>query len=116
MRGTTTHSVESTQYYGAIKMTKKDNIGSSLDDFLKDEGIYEDSHNIAIKRVLAYQLNLLMEQQNISKVDFAERMQTSRSSLDRLLDPDNDSVTLETLKKAAEVFNQKLEIRLVDAA
>ena len=57
-----------------------------------------------------------MEQQNVSKVDFAERMQTSRSSLDRLLDPDNDSVTLETLKKAAEIFNQKLEIRLVDVA
>jgi len=98
-------------------MNKQDNnIGSSLDDFLHEEGLYEDSHNIAIKRVLAYQLTQLMEQQNVSKVDFAERMQTSRSSLDRLLDPDNDSVTLETLKKAAEVFNQRLEIRLVDVA
>ena len=94
-------------------MPRKKNIGSSLDDFLHEEGIYEEANNVAIKRVLAYQLQQLMEKENLTKAEFAERMETSRSSLDRLLDPDNESVTLETLKKAAGVFNQKIEIRLV---
>lgn len=97
-------------------MAKQKNIGSSLDDFLHDEGIYEEANNVAIKRVLAYQLQQLMDEEELTKAEFAERMETSRSSLDRLLDPDNESVTLETLKKAAKVFNQKVVIRLVDDA
>lgn len=97
-------------------MNRQTNIGSSLDDFLHEEGIYEEANNVAIKRVLAYQLQQLMEKENLTKAAFAERMETSRSSLDRLLDPDNESVTLETLKKAAKVFNQKIEIRLIDDA
>ena len=100
----------------ANSMAKTENIGSSLDDFLQEEGIYEDCHNTAIKRVLVYQIKLLMEEQGLSKVEFAKRMNTSRSSLDRLLDPDNDSVTLDTLMKAASVVNQRLEIRLIDVA
>ena len=74
-------------------MPRKKNIGSSLDDFLHEEGIYEEANNVAIKRVLAYQLQQLMEKENLTKAEFAERMETSRSSLDRLLDPDNESVT-----------------------
>lgn len=97
-------------------MNKPNNIGSSLDDFLQKEGIYEEANNVSIRRVLAYQLQQLMEKENLTKAAFAERMDTSRSSLDRLLDPDNESVTLETLKKAAKVFNQKIEIRLIDDA
>ncbi len=88
-------------------------VGSSLDDFLTEEGIYEDANNAAIKRVLSYQLEKAMEELNLTKSAFAEQMGTSRSALDRLLDPDNDSVTLETLKKAARVTGQRLEVRLV---
>lgn len=97
-------------------MNRQANIGSTLDDFLQEEGIYEETNNVAIKRVLAYQLQQLMERENLTKAAFAKRMDTSRSSLDRLLDPDNESVTLETLKKAAKIFNQKIEIRLIDDA
>lgn len=97
-------------------MAKKENIGSSLDDLLKEEGIYDDCSNTAIKRVLAYQIEQLMKERGLSKAAFAKEMETSRSSLDRLLDPDNDAVTLATLKKAAKVVNQRIEIRLIDAA
>ena len=97
-------------------MTKKNHIGSSLDDFLKEEDVYDECNNTAIKRVLAYQLEELMKAQGLSKANFAKHMDTSRSSLDRLLDPENDAVTLATLKKAAKVVNQRIEIRLIDAA
>ena len=89
-------------------------MGSSLDDFLSEEGIFEDANNEAIKRVLSYQLEEAMREQKLTKSAFAERMGTSRSALDRLLDPANESVTLETLKKAAEVTGQRIELRLVN--
>lgn len=89
-------------------------VGSSLDDFLVEQGIYEDANNEAIKRVLSYQLEEAMKSLKLSKSALAERMGTSRSALDRLLDPDNESVTLETLKKAAHATGQRLEIRLVN--
>jgi len=93
---------------------EKGSLGSSLDDFLSEEGISEDANNEAIKRVLSYQLEEAMREQQLTKSAFAERMGTSRSALDRLLDPTNESVTLETLKKAAEVTGQRLELRLVN--
>ena len=92
---------------------KKGPIGSSLDDFLKEEGIYDDANNTAVKRVLSYQLQQAMEEMALTKSAFAEQMGTSRSALDRLLDPENESVTLETLKKAARITGQRLEVRLV---
>ena len=88
-------------------------IGSSLDEFLADEGILESSQSLAIKRVLAWQIAQFIEQNKLTKASMAGRMQTSRSALDRLLDPDNDSVTLKTLQNAAEAIGAHLEMKLV---
>ncbi len=87
-------------------------IGSSFDDFLKDEGIYEDVQAIAIKRVIAWQIAEEMEKQDISKVEMALRMKTSRSQLDRLLDPNNDQVKLATLGRAAQAVGRELRLEL----
>src|SRR6202795_3093194 len=82
-----------------MKMAKKKKekkkaggIGSSFDDFLKEDGIYKGVTARAIKRVLARQLGELMRREDISKSDLATRMKTSRAQLDRLLDPENESV------------------------
>ena len=88
-------------------------IGSSFDDFLEAEGIREEVEAIAIKRVLAYELQKEMEQKRISKVDMAEKLETSRAQLNRLLDPENTSITLHTMQRAAEVIGKKLKIELV---
>lgn len=92
---------------------KTENIGSSFDDWLKEEGLYEEVTAVAIKRVLARQINREMEHQNVSKTDMAKRMKTSRAALDRLLDPDNDAVTLVTLAKAATAVGRQLRFELV---
>lgn len=94
-------------------MTKKGRIGSSFDEFLKDEGIYEEVTARAIKRVIARQLLGLMEKQGLTKSELARRMQTSRAQLDRLLDPENESVTLGTLKRAAQAVGRQLKMELV---
>ena len=88
-------------------------IGSSLDEFLADEGLLEASQSFAIKQVLAWQIAQFIEQQGLTKAVMASRMNTSRSALDRLLDPDNDSVTLKTLQNAASVIGAHLEMKLV---
>jgi len=88
-------------------------IGSKLDDFLADEGLLESSQSIAIKRVLAWQIAQFIEHQKLTKTEMASRMNTSRSALDRLLDPDNDSVTLKTLQNAASAIGAHLEMKLV---
>ena len=80
---------------------KKKNVGSSFDEWLREEGIYGESTSRALKRVLARQLEAAMKDQNVSKAEMAKRMRTSRAALDRLLDPGNDAVTLTTLQKAA---------------
>ena len=87
---------------------KKGRIGSSFDDFLKDEGIYEEVTARAIKRVIARQLDALMEDQGLTKSELAKRMKTSRAQLDRLLDPENESVTLGTLTRAARAVGGAL--------
>jgi predicted XRE-type DNA-binding protein len=92
---------------------KPENIGSSLDDFLREEGIYEQVTAIAIKRVLARQIYMEMTAQHISKAAMAKRMHTSRAALDRLLDPDSDSVTLNTLFKAATAIGRQIHLELV---
>lgn len=96
-------------------MTKNKNPheGSSFDDFLKEEGIYEDSTAIALKRVLAWQFEEEMERQHITKKAMAERMETSRSQLDRLLDPEKTGVSLETLQRAAAVIGRELRVQLI---
>jgi len=92
-----------------------ENIGSSLQDFLEEEGILEDASHVALKRVISFQILEAMEKLELSKPKLAEEMGTSRSALDRLLDPDNDSVTLDTLKRAAQATGKRLELRFVEA-
>jgi antitoxin HicB len=92
---------------------KKGRIGSSFDDFLKSEGSYEEVTARAIKRVIARQINSLMHDEGLTKSEFAKRMRTSRAQLDRLLDPENESVTLGTLARAAQAVGQQLKLELV---
>lgn len=96
-------------------MIEEKNIGSSLENFLKEEGRLEDARQVAAKRVLAWQLQQAMESQHLNKVEMAKRMGTSRSQLDRLLDPDNDNVQLDTLNRAAAIVGKRLKIELVDS-
>ena len=91
---------------------RKANIGSNFDDFLKDDGILEEVQETAIKRVLAYQVKKAMEEKDLSKTEMAKKMNTSRSVLDRLLSPSNESVTLQTMKKAAFAVGRTLKIEL----
>jgi antitoxin HicB len=94
-------------------MKKKGKVGSSFDEFLKEEGIYEEVTARAIKRVIARQLDALMQNQGLTKSSLAKRMKTSRAQLDRLLDPDNESVTLDTLTRAAQAVGRQLRMELV---
>jgi len=87
-------------------------LGSSFDDFLEEEGLYSEVKAVAIKRVLAHHIQEWMNERHISKSEMAYKMQTSRSSLNRLLDPENTSITLHTLARAAEVVGKKLDIYL----
>ncbi len=94
-------------------MKKKGRIGSSFDDFLREDSIYEEVTARAIKRVIARQLDALMDEQEITKSELAKRMKTSRAQLDRLLDPNNESVTLGTLTRAAKAVGRQLRMELV---
>ncbi|MGJ5674112.1 MAG: helix-turn-helix domain-containing protein [Nostochopsis sp.] len=96
-------------------MNKNLYVGSSLDELLEEEGIVEEINLIAIKRVIAWQVKQAMEQRNLSKTEMAKQMNTSRSSLDRLLDPNNASVTLDTIDRAARVIGKRVHFELVDA-
>jgi len=87
--------------------------GGNFDDFLKEEGIYEEVEIHAAKRAIVIELEKLMEAQTLSKSTMAKRMRTSRAAVDRLLNADNTSVTLQTLDKAARVVGRKLKIDLV---
>lgn len=88
-------------------------IGSSFDDFLRKEGIYEEVTAAAIKEVLAWQIDQSRREQGLSKKALAERMHTSRSQVERLLDPANVQIQLDTLQRAAEALGRTLEVRLV---
>ncbi|HEX3987197.1 MAG TPA: helix-turn-helix transcriptional regulator [Acidobacteriaceae bacterium] len=94
-------------------MTQNPHIGSSLDDFLQQEGLYEDATNFAVKRVLAWQLEKAMSEQGLTKTEMAHRMGTSRAHLDRLLDPTNDKVQLDTVERAASVLGRRVRLVLV---
>lgn len=91
----------------------EEHIGSNFDDFLAEEGLLEEAEATAVKRVLAYQINELMEAQNLSKAEMARRMKTSRAALERLLDPENRSVTLHTMDKAARSLGKRLRLTLI---
>lgn len=86
--------------------------GSTLESFLREDGIYEDAKTAAIKAVLAYKLEEAMKAQRLSKTRMAARMETSRAQLDRVLDPKNEGVTLDTLKRAASAVGMRLELEL----
>jgi len=92
-------------------MNKK-HIGSNFDDFLKEEKIYEQVQAAAIKRVIAYQIAEEMKKKNLTKTEMASRMKTSRAALERLLDPENSSITLITLERAASALGKKLTVQL----
>jgi DNA-binding Xre family transcriptional regulator len=92
---------------------KRDRIGSSFDAFLKEESIYDEVETKAIKRVIAWQLEEAMKARSMSKKQMARRMKTSRSQLDRLLDPGHGGVTLETLSRAAHVLGRRIRLELV---
>jgi DNA-binding Xre family transcriptional regulator len=93
-----------------------DHSGSSLDSFLEEEGILDQVETVAIKRVIAWQLAEAMKAGKISKKSMAERMGTSRSQLDRLLDPENSAVHLETIARAARAVGKRLRMEMIDAA
>jgi len=88
-------------------------IGSSFDGFLSEEGIAEEVEAGAIKRIIAYQLQEVIEKEKLTKTALAARLDTSRAAVNRLLDPENESITLLTLKKAANVLGKKLRLELV---
>lgn len=87
-------------------------LGSDLDDFLSEEGILEHCQAVAVKRVLSYQLLEYMTENNITKTDMATRLKTSRMGLNRLLNADNTSITLDSMIKAANVVGKKISIQL----
>ncbi|MEX0608078.1 MAG: XRE family transcriptional regulator [Balneolaceae bacterium] len=88
-------------------------IGSNFDDFLEDQEMLAEAEAKAIKRVIAYQLQVFMEREQLSKTKMAKRMRTSRSALDRLLNPDNPSVTLQTLERAAIAIGKRIKMELI---
>ena len=96
-------------------MNKNPYVGSSLDDLLEEEGTLEEINLIAAKRVIAWQISKAMEEKKLNKAALAKEMNTSRSSLDRLLDPNNSSVSLDTIDRAARVVGKRIRFELVDA-
>jgi predicted XRE-type DNA-binding protein len=92
----------------------KGKMGSSFEDFLKEEGIYEGVTAYAEKRVLAWQIQEAMKAQKITKQKMADRMHTSRTQVDRLLDPKNDKVSLEIIHRAASAVGKRVRISLED--
>ena len=101
-----------------MKMRKndknRDRSGSTFDSFLEEEGIREEVEAVTIKRVLAWQLEQAMQEQQKTKQAMAKQLHTSRSQLDRLLDPRNVSVTLDTITRAARALGKRVIIRVAD--
>ena len=91
---------------------KNKHLGSSFDDFLVEDGLRAEAEATAIKRVIAYQIEMEMKRAKLTKSAMAEKMRTSRSALDRLLDPANASITLQTLERAALALGKNLKIKL----
>jgi antitoxin HicB len=96
-----------------MKATKKNpHIGSSVDEFFAEDGLLEEIEAIAIKRVIAMELQQALENTPMTKTELARRLETSRSQVDRILDPTNESITLSTLMKAAALLGKRLHISL----
>jgi predicted XRE-type DNA-binding protein len=95
-------------------MTKQSpHIGSTFESWLDEQGLREEATAAAIKSVIAFQITEAMQQRGLTKNAMAKKMQTSRAQLDRLLDPDNNSVTLNTLQRAAKIVGRELRLELV---
>jgi DNA-binding Xre family transcriptional regulator len=94
------------------KKKKNPHHGSSLDSFLKEEGVLEQFRAAAVKEVIAWQIGKAMKDKKLSKNKMAALMRTSRAQLDRLLDPEQGNVTLETLHRAAHVLGRELRVEL----
>ena len=92
---------------------KNNAIGSSFDDFLAEEDITDEVEAGAIKKLIAYQLQEAIEKEHLTKTALAAQLDTSRAAVNRLLDPENESITLLTLKRAANVLGKKLRLELV---
>jgi len=95
------------------RKSKNPHRGSSVDDWLKEENIFEEVTAKAIKEVIAWQLAEVMKDQAITKTEMARRMKTSRLQLDRVLDPENVGVSLDTLSRAANAIGRKVRLELV---
>lgn len=95
-------------------MSKK-NIGSNFEDFLFENAMLEEVTAVAVKRVIAWQIEQEMKVQNLNKTTMAKKMHTSRASLNRLLDENDTSLTLTTLASAAAVLGKKLKVELLAA-
>src|ERR1700683_1057731 len=94
---------------------KIDHSGSTFDSFLEEEGIREEVEAVAIKRVLAGQQDQAMQEQQKAKAAMVTQLERSRSQLDRLLDPQNVSVTLDTITRAARALGKRVILRVADA-
>lgn len=92
---------------------KNKHIGSSFDDFLEDEGILAEAQAEAVARVLAWEVNKYLTEHSTTKTAFAKALNTSRVQVNRLIDPKDTSVNLNTMAKVAEIIGKKLELRLV---
>ena len=90
-------------------------VGSNFDAYLVEEGIYDQAQVVAVKRVLAYELERSMKKALLTKTGMAKRMGTTRAQLDRLLNPENPATTLQTLVKAAGAVGKRVKISLVNA-
>jgi antitoxin HicB len=95
-------------------MSRNKHLGSSFDALMYEQGLLEEVDSAAIKRVLAWQLQEEMKKQGISKLEMARRMQTSRSQLDRFLDPQNDKVLLRTVQRAALAVGKRISLQLAE--
>jgi antitoxin HicB len=98
-----------------VARRRNKHLGSSFDEFLRSEGLYEEVTTLAWKRVLSWEVTEAMKKGGISKSEMAKRMGTSRSQLERLLDPENPNVLLDTVQKAATAVGKQLTIGLTDA-
>ena len=87
-----------------------DHVGSNFDDFLEEEGILAATEAVAVKRVIAFQVEKMMKEQKLSKTEMSRRMNTSRAALNRLLNPKNQAVTLQTLDRAAHALGKRPQI------
>lgn len=95
-----------------MRCKRKSGHGSFFQSWLKSEGIHEEANAAAIKAVVSFQLEQAMKKQGLTKAEMARQLQTSRSQLDRILDPMNDTVSLATLARAAELVGRKLTLEL----